>query len=624
MYVNIQQDNVQAFDIFETIVFYAKWIDVHTFWNSFHILINMRVTMVAKRSKEELEGTIDNNDHKVYNAIFHQVHDQASMMTQEWNVIPNLMNWITYPLTSVIDMIWKKHLPKLQSSKKLNLYHIEFVTLLECTLNYMHTGSAKVLSKAIMQPHFLALGAIHKSLLCLNPQDLLKPKPQLHITTQYWKRNNSCDRCPLWSSKHIQELIYGKSHMQQSEARFVIFDVITHLDMCMSNDKHVEKQNLSSNKLYQHVFEVAFKIYIEDVKEFVKNAIQKELEPLSWSRDFAAKQSARECRHNNPAEPRNHEDMAPLTFPAPPGGSWFQSQYVDAIVKGAFKQLHPFIQHSMFKHTVSELASNLICTLRQLWTHDPDKARDIMKAIMITHTVWLPLGEAEPKKFATMSHVLLDTIWSVTHQCLTNYYKVLHKQYLPSEWAYKNASIQAKNTLLKEVYMWLSEVYDPINKPLHSLTMMQGPVAQEDVREQAQAVSGIMMLPPSAMMKSDTNGSEQKEYGLFNTIVKLIREHTAHHLLLKEQWINICGPVNMIVRHDPIMICDQEINNMYLLLKEQWVNNTHDPVNTIVRHNPIMICDQEINNMYVNDNEFIISPLDPRGSVVPGIRWHQG
>ncbi|KAG6369299.1 hypothetical protein JVT61DRAFT_15481 [Boletus reticuloceps] len=564
--------------------------------------------------------------------------------------------------------------------------------------------------------------------------------------------------------------------MQQSEARFVIFNAVTHQDTCTSNDNCVEKKTFSVNKLYQHVFKVAFKIYIKDIKEFIKNAVQKELEPLSWSRDFVAKRSARECRvllktwmgaryplgyeaHkiaqliavlapwqcNDPTEPRNHEDMAPLALHAPPGGGWSRSQFVDTIVKGASKRrAPPFIQHGMFKHTISEameLVGDLIRTQRQLWAHDPDEAREVMKAIIvktiqelkinhvpwvavgdgtrgrgrpstqITHTVWLPLGEAEPKRLAMMSCVLLDagcaqeakllesceqialcdaqTSWSATRQHLTNYYKVLHKQCLLSEWTYKNASIQAKDTLSKEVYMWLPEAYDSINKPLHALTMVISLVflgmlpmcfplldfSTEGVTSMPRLTDmvanmpwalrekkGATIAPPFITMVTTfiitvmdpkspfhkckdpackktfvskhtskginvmnvllrfhlarpltskiSKGSQLyqdvapisddeiqlkwermkrhfikgKEYGSFDAIVELAGEHTAHHLL-KEQWVNTGGPVHMIARHDPIAICDQELNDMY-----------------------------------VNNNELIITPQDPRGSVVPVIR----
>ncbi|KAG6373976.1 hypothetical protein JVT61DRAFT_4603 [Boletus reticuloceps] len=221
--------------------------------------------------------------------------------------------------------------------------------------------------------------------------------------------------------------------------------------------------------------------------------------------------------------------MAPLALPAPPGGGWSRSQFVDAVVKGASKTLcTPFIQHGMFKHTISEamdLVGDLICSQRQLWSHNPDEARDLMKAIMvksiqelkinhvpwvthgdgrrargrpstqITHTIWLPLGgSTEPKRLATTSRILLDVghtqeakllkscdmialcdpqmSWSATCQRLTNYRKVLHKQCLPLEWSNMNASIQAKDTLSKEAYTWLLEAYDPIHKPLHTLAML--------------------------------------------------------------------------------------------------------------------------------------------------------
>lgn len=313
---------------------------------------------------------------------------------------------------------------------------------------------------------------------------------------------------------------------------------------------------MSSDRLFQHVFEIAFKIYIEDVKELVKNAVEMELRPLSQSRDFAVKEVARERKvllkswlntryplgyepqeiarliaalapwqHNDPAN-RNQNDMVPLSLPAPPGGGWSRSQFVDAIIKGVDKRrAPPFIQHGMFKHTIAEamqLVGDLMRHNQRLWLQDLDEVDDNMKATMvkavkelkinhvpwvmggngrrgrpsthIMHTVWLPLGEAEPKRIPATSHVLLDagrtrearilescdkislrdpqTAWSATRYRLTNYYKVLHKQSLPSEWTYKNASVQNKDTLSKEVYLWLPEAYDPIGKPLHALAMV--------------------------------------------------------------------------------------------------------------------------------------------------------
>ncbi|KAG6377642.1 hypothetical protein JVT61DRAFT_14396 [Boletus reticuloceps] len=184
------------------------------------------------------------------------------------------------------------------------------------------------------------------------------------------------------------------------------------------------------------MFEVTFRIYIKDVKEFVKNAVQKELEPLSRSRDFAAKQSSREHRvllktwmaaryplgykahkiaqliavlapwqRNDPAHPRDRDNMAPVALPAPPGGGWSSSQFIDAVVKGASKCCAPpFIQHGMFKHTIPEamdLVGDLIRSERQLWSHNPDEARDLMEAIMvksiqelkINHIPWVTHGD---------------------------------------------------------------------------------------------------------------------------------------------------------------------------------------------------------------------------------------
>ncbi|KAG6373140.1 hypothetical protein JVT61DRAFT_6750 [Boletus reticuloceps] len=395
---------------------------------------------------------------------------------------------------------------------------------------------------------------------------------------------------------------------------------------------------------------------------------------------------------NDPAEPRYRDDMAPLTLPAPPGGGWSWSQFMDAIIKGTSKwHVPPFIQHSMFKHTVSEameFVSNLVRTQRPLWTHDPDEARDVMKAIMvkaiqelkinhipwvavsdgpcargrasthITHTVWLPLGEAEPKRLATMFCILLDvgrakeaklleswdqitlhdaqTIWSATRQRLTHYHKVLHKQCLPSEWAYKNASIQAKDTLSKEVYTWLPEAYDPINKPLHTLAMVislvflgmlpmcfpQTYFSTEGVTSMPRLTNMLTNMPwvshekkgatiaspfitmvstfiiavmdpespfhickdPSLkkifMSKHTSKGINGSQWGhdvapISDDEIQHKWEHVKRHFVKRKEY----GSFNAVVEH-------AGEHTAHHLLKEQWVN-TRGPVNTIARNDPV-------------------------------------
>ncbi|KAF8119387.1 hypothetical protein EV363DRAFT_1199073, partial [Boletus edulis] len=83
-------------------------------------------------------------------------------------VIPNLLKWTTYPITCLIDMLWKQHRPDLVLGKTVDPYHIEFMSMLERTLNYAHTGSGKVLCSKLMLPHFLALGILHDGMPCLN------------------------------------------------------------------------------------------------------------------------------------------------------------------------------------------------------------------------------------------------------------------------------------------------------------------------------------------------------------------------------------------------------------------------------------------------------------------------
>lgn len=117
----------------------------------------------------------------------------------------------------------------------------------------------------------------------------------------------------------------------------------------------------------------------------------------------------------------------------------------------------------------------------------------------IMHDVWLPLGAPEPRKVSTTSRVVINagrarearfveaseetalrdgrTSWSACQQRLTGYHRVLHKEVLPHEWSYLNASLpkarsDGRKHLCTETYEWARATYDPTTNPVHALGMV--------------------------------------------------------------------------------------------------------------------------------------------------------
>jgi hypothetical protein len=121
-------------------------------------------------------------------------------------------------------MLWKQSVGDLElGSERVNMYEVEFMAMLERTLNYAHTGSARVISRKVMAPHFLGLSMLHDGLPCLNPRVVSFPDmaqdSKVTIYTALWARTPAKKgRQPLMALKRVQELTYGRAHMQVSSS----------------------------------------------------------------------------------------------------------------------------------------------------------------------------------------------------------------------------------------------------------------------------------------------------------------------------------------------------------------------------------------------------------------------
>lgn len=68
--------------------------------------------------------------------------------------------WVTYPITYMLEMAWKSVGVSNQLKKPPSPYVVESIAALEHTLVYAFTGSAKVLSKGVMEPLMISWGLI--------------------------------------------------------------------------------------------------------------------------------------------------------------------------------------------------------------------------------------------------------------------------------------------------------------------------------------------------------------------------------------------------------------------------------------------------------------------------------
>lgn len=169
-------------------------------------------------------------------------------------VILNLVTWTMYPVTCLIETLWTQHKGHLQVGKQLDCYNIKFMSILERSLNYVHTGSGKVISHKLMLPTFLFFGILHDRFPYVNKHfilfTLLLNQKQIIITSEHWPYSPM--RYPLIGSLQVQESTYDKAHAQVQTPFFMLCDNLsysakshTHNNDHKQFDRHTRLNSLS-------------------------------------------------------------------------------------------------------------------------------------------------------------------------------------------------------------------------------------------------------------------------------------------------------------------------------------------------------------------------------------------
>jgi hypothetical protein len=131
-------------------------------------------------------------------------------------VFPNLYKWTTYGITSLLESIWKHSTDLTEPDKKANGYVLELCSALERTLNYMHTGNAKVLSTGLMKPLWLVNSLLQDGMPALW-KDIVNVfiDTHIHIEESLWPVHPNTG-LPYGSSARAQVLTYGQHHYDVS------------------------------------------------------------------------------------------------------------------------------------------------------------------------------------------------------------------------------------------------------------------------------------------------------------------------------------------------------------------------------------------------------------------------
>ncbi|KAI5995892.1 hypothetical protein EDD15DRAFT_2195367 [Pisolithus albus] len=207
------------------------------------------------------------------------------------NFIPELFKCATYPITALIDLFWEKHVDDVKEKKLMDPCTIEFVSMLERTLNYAHTGNAAVLCKRLMDRTWLSLGLIHDGFPCLSNAFIAHgslTNGQLTVRADGWPTDPSTHR-PLTSSRRCQELTYGSDHYKVYEARFAISFAIDNMPL----DAYPSISDMSL-RIACYAAEVSLRVYFDDVKRFIQDKMNIILSPNLDDPDRAVRRTARD------------------------------------------------------------------------------------------------------------------------------------------------------------------------------------------------------------------------------------------------------------------------------------------------------------------------------------------
>lgn len=130
-------------------------------------------------------------------------------------VYPRCLEWTTFPITSLLEILWDSQQAALQNNQAISPYLVELASVLERTLNVAHTGNVAVIATTLMDPLYVGRSLVdHGSPTfheCLKITQL--PKSSVSVPEHRWPRHMET-REPFVASRRSQIFNYGIAHWE--------------------------------------------------------------------------------------------------------------------------------------------------------------------------------------------------------------------------------------------------------------------------------------------------------------------------------------------------------------------------------------------------------------------------
>ncbi|KAF8422585.1 hypothetical protein L210DRAFT_852504, partial [Boletus edulis BED1] len=426
-------------------------------------------------------------------------------------VVPELFQCATYPLTCLLEHLWNKHESVLKEGYVVDAFDLEMIAMLERALNYAHTGSSRVLTTMLMDRTWLSLSVVTDGLPCISSSFIHAGSLSSGLITirrDKWPIH-PVTRMPLTASQRSQELTYGKAHFLSYLASFAI-------KLAMKCVPLRDLNNANSNPVHQcatYAAEIALQCLINDTRTLVKDAVLQEITPL-------IEQGGLESAVVKPIN-----GVMQLKVTSPPSISL--SKFIEDIITQC-NTLHPrskppFIARGQFLHVarsaIREVTTFAVqqgsCSGKDLelviqdafvsachvlkinqvpWSLPPVAGRRGAPSTRVVHDAWMSLGATNPRgpptsaalrahentpaaiARRTSQHIIVQDSrgeWSAIHVTLKSFHTVLHKSVAPQEVSQTGFDDASGESYIVEAYKFASDAYDP-SKPIHHLAVIAG------------------------------------------------------------------------------------------------------------------------------------------------------
>lgn len=127
---------------------------------------------------------------------------------------PAIYDWVSYPITLIIEGIYKTERQRIQNNELPCPLRLELLASFERLLCYCHTGNTAVFATSLMNPLGLSRGVLKDGFPMLldtfeHPSIMLSREHGFKVDPKRWPLKNGF---PAMASKRAQVLTYSESH----------------------------------------------------------------------------------------------------------------------------------------------------------------------------------------------------------------------------------------------------------------------------------------------------------------------------------------------------------------------------------------------------------------------------